>query len=153
MTLQFKGFGEAHANSFLSYSSRFFLVLILVGLFMATRKFDADSIPSSRPSNGIQFTRPPLRFEINEGQTDPRVRFTARGSDGISFLTSDGAVFQISRAVINSQGTFESSFVLLKMIGANPNARVSGMELLPSVTNYFIGNDKRKWRTNVAGYA
>ena len=50
-------------------------------------------------SKGIQFQRPPLRFEINEGQTDSQVRFTARGSDGISFLTSEGAVFQITRAV------------------------------------------------------
>ena len=41
----------------------------------------------------------------------------------------------------------------LKTIGANPNARAVGMEQLPGMTNYFIGNDKRNWRTNVAGYA
>ena len=74
-----------------------FLVLIITGLFVATRRSDADSVPASRHSNGIQFARPPLRFEVNEGQADPQVRFTARDSEGISFLTQEGAVFQISR--------------------------------------------------------
>ena len=144
-----------------------FLALALIGLSMPARGPHADSVPASQHSNGIQFTRPPLRFEINEGQTDPQVRFTARGSEGITFLTSEGAVFQVSRAVMrvdlsadlkkartdHDEGTFESSFVQLKTIGANPNARASGMERLPGATNYFIGNDKRNWRTNVAGYA
>ena len=53
----------------------------------------------------------------------------------------------------HDEGTFESLFVQLKTIGANPNARASGMERLSGATNYFIGNDKRTWRTNVAGYA
>ncbi|HEY7167885.1 MAG TPA: SBBP repeat-containing protein, partial [Candidatus Binatia bacterium] len=38
-------------------------------------------------------------------------------------------------------------------LGANPDPRVVGLEPLPGVTNYFIGNDPRKWRTNVPGYA
>ena len=114
---------------------------------------------------GIQFQRPPLRFEVNEGQTDPQVRFTARDRDGVAYLTSDGAVFQISRSVGTSKPQFkkasytpetrgfESSFVRMKTVGGNPNARAVGIDRLPGVTNYFIGNDPAKWRTNVAGYA
>src|SRR5262245_61618013 len=112
---------------------KLFLVLVLMGLCAAARRLDADSVPLFRDSNVFHFPRPPLRFEINEGQTDDRVQFTARGTDGISFLTSDGALFQISRAMLNSKGTFESSFVQLQAIGANPNARVTGMEQLPGV--------------------
>jgi hypothetical protein len=41
----------------------------------------------------------------------------------------------------------------MKAMGANPNPRVLGLDRLPGVTNYFIGNDPAKWRTNVAGYA
>ena len=48
---------------------------------------------------------------------------------------------------------FESSFVRMKTVGANPNPRAVGIDRLPGVTNYFIGNDPAKWRTNVAGYA
>ena len=34
-----------------------------------------------------------------------------------------------------------------------PQAKVSGLEELPGKSNYFIGNDPKKWRTNVANYA
>jgi hypothetical protein len=110
---------------------------------------DQNSTPSAG-SPGIHFNRPPLRFEINEGQTDPQVRFTVRGSDGISFLTSDGITFQIART--HDDG-FESSYVQLKLAGASPDARAIGLEPLPGMTNYFLGSDKRNWRTNVPGYA
>ena len=125
----------------------------------------AGSVAPIDHSKGIQFQRPPLRFEVNEGQTDPQVRFTARDRDGVAYLTSDGAVFQIARSVGTSKPQFkkasytaetrgfESSFVRMKTVGANPNPRVVGLDQLPGVTNYFIGNDPAKWRTNVAGYA
>src|SRR5262245_45165199 len=89
----------------------------------------------------------------------------ARDRDGIAYLTSDGAVFQISRSVGTPKPQFkkasytsdirgfESSFVRMITVGANPNPRVVGLDRLPGVTNYFIGNDSSKWRTNVAGYA
>jgi hypothetical protein len=41
----------------------------------------------------------------------------------------------------------------LKLVGANPNARVTGLQELPGRSNYFIGNDPKKWRTNVPNYA
>jgi hypothetical protein len=41
----------------------------------------------------------------------------------------------------------------MKLVGANPHAKVSGLEELPGKTNYFIGNDPKKWRTNVPNYA
>jgi len=43
--------------------------------------------------------------------------------------------------------------VRLKLVGANPNARVTGLDELPGKSNYFIGNDPKKWRTNVPNYA
>jgi len=41
----------------------------------------------------------------------------------------------------------------MKLVGANPHAKVSGLEELPGKSNYFIGNDPKKWRTNVSNYA
>ncbi|MDR3678066.1 MAG: SBBP repeat-containing protein, partial [Acidobacteriota bacterium] len=38
-------------------------------------------------------------------------------------------------------------------MGANASAIVSGGEELPGKSNYFIGNDPKKWRTNVPNYA
>ncbi len=142
-----------------------FWIFSLAWLFVPARSGVAAAMPATDHSKGIQFQRPPLRFEINEGQTDPQVRFTARDRDGIAYLTSGGAVFQISRSVGTSKPQFkkasytpetrgfESSFVRMKTVGANPNPRVVGIDRLPGVTNYFIGSDPAKWRTNVAGYA
>jgi hypothetical protein len=40
-----------------------------------------------------------------------------------------------------------------KLLGANSAARVTGLDELPGKSHYFIGNDPRKWRTNVPNYA
>jgi hypothetical protein len=41
----------------------------------------------------------------------------------------------------------------MKLVGANANAPVMGSDELPGKVNYFIGNDPKKWRTNVPTYA
>jgi len=41
----------------------------------------------------------------------------------------------------------------MRLVGANPNAEARGVEELPGKSNYFIGNDPSKWRTNVPNYA
>jgi len=38
-------------------------------------------------------------------------------------------------------------------VGATPHAEVVGLEELPGKSNCFIGNDPKKWRTNVPTYA
>jgi hypothetical protein len=41
----------------------------------------------------------------------------------------------------------------MKLVGANASPTVTGEEELPGKSNYFIGNDPKKWRTNVPNYA
>jgi hypothetical protein len=41
----------------------------------------------------------------------------------------------------------------MSLAGANQNATVTGLDELPGKSNYFIGNDPAKWRTNVPTYA
>jgi hypothetical protein len=45
------------------------------------------------------------------------------------------------------------SVLRMRLIGANTMAAVTGAEELPGKSNYFIGNDPKKWRTNVPTYA
>ncbi|MGH9432229.1 MAG: SBBP repeat-containing protein [Terriglobia bacterium] len=45
------------------------------------------------------------------------------------------------------------AMVRLKLVGANPAAQVTGLDELPGKSNYFIGNDPKKWRTDVPNYA
>jgi hypothetical protein len=41
----------------------------------------------------------------------------------------------------------------LQLLGSNSQAKVSGFEELPGRSNYFIGNEPKKWRTNIPTYA
>ena len=41
----------------------------------------------------------------------------------------------------------------MKLLGGNAKGRVVGLDELPGRSNYFIGSDPKKWRTNVQNYA
>jgi hypothetical protein len=40
----------------------------------------------------------------------------------------------------------------MRFVGANPGAEATAEDALPGVTNYLIGRDPRRWRTNVRQY-
>lgn len=46
-----------------------------------------------------------------------------------------------------------SAVLRMKLVGANATAEVIGQDELPGKSNYFIGNDPRKWHTNVRQFA
>jgi len=113
----------------------------------------------------------PLGFEANQGQADSQVKFLSRGSGYSFFLTPTEAVLQLrntdfgardeefngdSLKNANSQPTIhnpQSTVVRMKLVGANSQPQITGLEKLPGKSNYFIGNDPAKWRTNVPTYA
>ncbi|MBI3653507.1 MAG: SBBP repeat-containing protein [Acidobacteria bacterium] len=121
-------------------------------------------------ADAMQFKRQPLRFEINRGQTDLQARFIARASDSTLFLTANEAVLHLPKLAPQSEAkpaarkarkaTFEeismpteSAVIRLRPVNSNAQPRLTGMEKLPGVSNYFIGNDPRKWRTEVEAFA
>ena len=98
-------------------------------------------------------------FEANLGQTDPRVKFLSRGHGYSLFLTADEAVLRLqptatSRqlSVVRTQNS-SSSVIRMRLDGSNSAARVSGAELLPGKSNYFIGNNPSKWHRNIPQFA
>jgi hypothetical protein len=107
----------------------------------------------------------PLAFEANQGQTDPRVKYMARGNGYTLFLTSSEAVVSLpvvneaapnssrerSRRHLSSQ-KISSAVLRMQMVGANPHPQIAGQERLPGISNYFIGNDPHKWQTGVPQY-
>ena len=111
----------------------------------------------------------PLTFEKNVGQTDSRVDFVSRGAGYNLFLTPDEAVLALwqdpggldcalkSRSSLCAPGGANAprkgAFLWLKMLGASASTQVEGLEELQGKTNYFIGNDPKKWRTNVPNFA
>ncbi len=84
----------------------------------------------------------PLSFEANRGQTDAQVHYLARGRGYNLFLTAREAV------LAGRAGTAR-----LRLLGSNPQPAVSGLEELPGKSNYFIGRDPARWRTDIPTYA
>lgn len=114
----------------------------------------------------INFNNLPLRFESNQGQTDSKVKFLSRGRGYSFFLTPSEAVLVLSKpsgeetsADDNSKSKTvmttqtENTVVRMKLFGANQEPSIIGVDELPGKVNYFIGNDKTKWRTNIPTYA
>lgn len=129
----------------------------------------ADTTPTSNASVGAAYGKLPLSFEANRGQTDERVKFLTRGTGYALFLTSTEAVLRLQKADLLSRSekqsfalrespslqskSPESAVLRMKLAGANPNPKAAGLDELPGKSNYFIGNDPKKWRTGVPTYA
>lgn len=107
----------------------------------------------------------PLIFEPNLGQgnldpADRRGKFVTRGPGYSLFLGSEGAILS---TVSQSQSKLDSrkhaasvarvNSLQMRLAGANPNARLTGADLLPGKSNYFLGNDPAKWRHSVPQFA
>lgn len=131
----------------------------------AERHGAAPLAPSEKASVAATFGRLPMAFEANAGQVDPDVKFLARGSGYRLFLTATEAVLslrqldtrEVGKAATSRQeregrpGT--SAAVRMTLPGANPAPQIESLDRLPGVSNYFIGNDPRRWRTRVPTYA
>jgi hypothetical protein len=94
----------------------------------------------------------PLSFEVNRGQTAAPVNYLARGSGYTLFLTPTQAVLGLTQGKGGSGQTSTDDVLSLGLVGANPSASVAGLDRLPGVSNYFIGNDPSKWLTDVPSY-
>ena len=134
-------------------------------------KIPAASIP--RPPQRLSALGE-LRFEPNQGQTDPKVKFLGRGPGYTVFLTSKDATFAIPKpakqpaaaglaskknhaksADLDSDQpkSIEYSLVRMQLEGARRNALLEAVSKLPGKVNYFIGNDPKKWRRNIPIYS
>jgi uncharacterized protein (TIGR03437 family) len=91
-----------------------------------------------------------LSFEVNRGQTDPRVRFLARTGHFNFFLTDTEAVMAWRD---KKPRDANAAALRLRWLGANPAARVEGLDELPEKGNYLTGNDPAQWRTGIPHYA
>jgi hypothetical protein len=94
------------------------------------------------------YRKVPLSFERNDGQTDAQVKFLARGTGYTMFLTPSENVLALRKSPKGA-----ADVLRIKLVGSNPAPRVEGTRQLAGKSNYFIGNDPKKWRTNVPTYA
>lgn len=129
----------------------FFFLLLTAKLFVA----------------GTAFSQ--TEFVENKGQWDKQVKFMTNAGNGAFFLQNKGFTIlqhdakDIERVIHKNQGRNAASAALdrrmlrshayaVQFIGANENPEIIPDRPLPSVNNYFIGNDKSKWAGNCKIY-
>ncbi|HEX5410771.1 MAG TPA: SBBP repeat-containing protein [Terriglobia bacterium] len=131
--------------------------LAIAGLALALNTARGSSLRNTRNPKAwsSRYARLPLSFEANQGQTDSRVKFLARGQNYTLFLTGQEAVLSLSSGKSGRAGKqpASSAVVRLRLLGSAPDAQVTGQSLLPGTSNYFLGNDPREWHTSIPNYA
>lgn len=138
---------------FISVKSRFIALLTLPTLVLSIGLHPQATHNASAPASSVKadgkqlvlesYGKLPIKFEANEGQTDPTVKFLTRGNGYTLFLTDSGATLKL-------RGEKQAAVLRMELIGAQP--RVEGMEPLEGKVNYLIGNDKKKWHSNISTY-
>ncbi len=111
------------------------------------------------------YGRIPLYFEPNEGQTDPQVRFLARGGGYTLYLTPAEAVFVLKRGEAGKTDpkkrsthlpikvSIQQEVLRLRLADGNRQVAFEGLESAEGKSNYYIGRDPDKWRTGVNRYS
>jgi hypothetical protein len=94
----------------------------------------------------------PLHFEKNEGQMDEQVEFLSRGKGYFLFLTPTEAVLSLVSEKDDLSSPPKHAVIRMKLDNANTSPKMFGQDILPGKTNYFIGNDPEKWRSDIDNY-
>ncbi|MFO0698129.1 MAG: SBBP repeat-containing protein [Nitrospira sp.] len=129
-----------------------------------------EAVPPPRPSIPIVqagYGKLPLSFEANQGQWDPAVQFVTRGGGHTLFLTPSEAVLTLQTGgakadrradhaaqhkALSNPSPSSYAAVRMRFKGADYQAEMVGLEPLPGIVNYFIGDDPTKWHTNIPTY-
>ena len=108
----------------------------------------------------VSYGKLPLSFEPNLGQTDPEVKFLARGKHYVLFLTNSGTVLRVlnstaSNAISqeNAKDALATSVLGMHLEGIRRASRVVAVGQLPGRVNYFTGNDRAKWQKDLPTYS
>lgn len=147
------------------------------GIIASSREEKETFLPTASPATtkpdeaarirlNKSYGKLPLSFEANQGQTDQQVKFLSRGNGYSLFLAPTEMVMKLSRPLVHSKkdrdkaglrtesrsGANVSAVLRMRLEGADPQARVTGLDELSCKSNYFIGNDPHKWRTDISNY-
>jgi len=89
----------------------------------------------------------PFYFEPNAGQARSDALYLSRGSNYAVWLAGSGGIHL-------EVATGEARHCSLGMawLGGNPHPRIEPVDLQEGRSNYFIGVDPQRWRTNVPHY-
>ena len=131
------------------------LLLILLGsslVFGALNQGPKGKIPE-------KVFRIQIPFIANEGQiADKHVRFYATTFAGSVYVTDKGEMVYLLSSSESRTGrrqvgnvTTKTSMIIERLVGSSSLAP-EGKDKAEAKVNYFIGNDKNKWKTDIATY-
>lgn len=106
-----------------------------------------DPVLTTRRPIDTAYSKLPLYFEANQGQTDPSVKFLARGTGYTLFLTANGAVVALRGS------REESAIVRMRLVGANASPHMEGSDQLLGKVNYFKGADPEQHISEIPTFA
>ena len=138
------------------------LPLLLTGAGGSTKQTNnAKATAELKQQTSTRMANLPIYFEPNRGQTDPSVSYLANFGSTRMFLTRDSAVFVIQKAPLAAMERTPKSApaplmppAIVRMRTVNSQrAQDEPFEKLPGISNYFIGNDAKKWVTDIPQYA
>lgn len=98
-----------------------------------------------------QYFKFPLRFESNQGQTEESVKYLTKGQ-GYTFYFTPKEMVMVLQKALKDKTAPSTSTIKIQFVDANANPIVRGTEELQGKSNYFVGNDSNKWRTNIPNY-
>src|SRR6266480_2607250 len=135
---------------------------------VATSQASKISATKDAPKWSAAYGKLPLSFEENQGQTAREVRYVSRGSGYELFLTPREAVLALRgnrpldlspphrtaslRAFRKARRAGQVTAIRMRLEGANPEPQIAGTDPLPTKVDYFIGNDPKRWHTDVPIY-
>ena len=129
-----------------------FALLVLGGISLF-RHDASNAAPPSRsvtPNPTSLIGGLPLAFESNIGQFGQPVKYLARGAGYGLYLTPTRAILTLPSYQAKPAGL---SSIEMQFAGANPDAAMSGIGLLPGHSNYLVGNDPSRWIHNVPQFS
>ncbi|MCC2668243.1 MAG: hypothetical protein K0Q72_714, partial [Armatimonadetes bacterium] len=132
----------------------FFAATVAAAAVSAAAVSPAATVERIPPASAIAaLDRLQLRFEPNVGQAPRSFGYVARGRGYTLALSATEAAFSVfglpasePRAVAPPQ---EASTIRMRLLGADPDAAAAGVTQQRGRVHYFVGNDPRKWRTDV----
>ncbi len=128
----------------------FILSLLLLSFYTeVSAKENAPVDESAKLRIQETYGKLPLYFIKNDGQVDEKVKFYEKGSGHATYFMKEGVYITLVRG---DKGDMTSQLIKLTFLNANPNPEIIAADQQEGKVNYFIGNDPKKWRTNVPTY-
>lgn len=137
--------------------------LLLLGMGTMGWWSQSKSLPIPSKSTILAtFAQLPLRFEANTGQTAKPVSFLSKGNGYVIYFTPEEIVFDYRSTPLKNNHNHKTADITsvtsndvlrMQFIDANKQPTIVGQEELTGKSNYFIGNDPKKWHRNITNYA